>query len=253
MPISSLRRKGLLLGLALLLSGVVHADDTPRYLDDSKLHELQSVIAPPSVPGSAEDRADRAVTDRAYAAARGKDEAALAKKEEAFDAFAFARVIGPGFDAAKLPHTAELFTEVQKETAKAVKEAKNHWQRDRPCPLDACHKDPEADEKNLKKKSYGYPSGHSTRATVFAVLLGKLMPQRSDALAGYARDVGWRRVVRGVHTPQDIFAGRVFGQALAASFLANPQLQHDMDEAEKELAAAGLVEPQAEAKAAMAQ
>lgn len=253
MNTSSLRLKSALLGLTLLVSAAVHADDAPRYLDDAKLHELQTVIAPPSVPGSAEDRADRAVTDRAYAAARGKDEATLAKKEEEFDAFAFARVLGPSFDAAKLPHTAALFTEVQKETAKAVKEAKNHWQRDRPCPLDSCHKDPEADEKNLKKKSYGYPSGHSTRATVFAALLGKLMPQRTDALAGYARDVGWRRVVRGVHTPQDIYAGRVFGQALAAAFLANPALQKDMEDAEAELTAAGLTAPMGEAKAAMVQ
>ncbi|WP_266170350.1 phosphatase PAP2 family protein [Dyella subtropica] len=251
MQTTSLRLKSALLGLTLLLSGAAHADDTPHYLDDAKLHELQAIIAPPSVPGSPEDRADRAVTDRAYAAARGKDEATLAKKEEAFDVFAFSRVIGPNFDTSKLPHTATLFTEVQKETAAAVKEAKNHWQRARPCPLDACHKDPEGDEKNLKKKSYGYPSGHSTRATVFAVLLGKLMPQRTDDLAGYARDVGWRRVVRGAHTPQDIYAGRVFGQALAAAFLANPVLQKDMEEAEAELTAAGLTAPMSETKAAM--
>lgn len=234
-------RRALLCGL-LLAAGAVHADGATRYLDDTRLHQLQSVLAPPSVPGSPEDQADRAVTDQAYAH-RSDADSALSHQEESFDVFAFSRVLGPGFDAARLPRTAALFTEVQKETAKAVKEAKNHWERERPCPLDSCRKDPEGDEKDLKKKSYGYPSGHSTRATVFAILLAQALPSRADALSGYARDVGWRRVVRGVHTPQDIFAGRVFGQALAAAFLANPMLKHDLDEAAKELAGAGLAAP----------
>ncbi len=197
-------RRALLCGL-LLLAGAAHADGATRYLDDARLHQLQSVLAPPSVPGSPEDQADRAVTDQAYAHRSDADNA-LSHQEESFDVFAFARVLGPGFDAARLPRTAALFAEVQKETGKAVKEAKNHWERERPCPLDSCRKDPEGDEKDLKKKSYG----------------------------------GWRRVVRGVHTPQDIYAGRVFGQALAAAFLANPALKHDLDAAAKELKDAGL-------------
>ncbi|NII73515.1 acid phosphatase (class A) [Dyella sp. SG562] len=231
-------RRALLCGL-LLLVGAAHADGATRYLDDARLHQLQSVLAPPSVPGSPEDQADRAVTDQAYAHRSDADNA-LSHQEESFDVFAFARVLGPGFDAARLPRTAALFAEVQKETGKAVKEAKNHWERERPCPLDSCRKDPEGDEKDLKKKSYGYPSGHSTRATVFAILLAQALPGRADAVAGYARDVGWRRVVRGVHTPQDIYAGRVFGQALAAAFLANPALRRDLDAAAKELKDAGL-------------
>jgi acid phosphatase (class A) len=237
------------LGALLFLTAfAAQADSAPRYLPDTQLHQLQAVLAPPSPPGSPEDRADRAVTDQAYAG-RSESDNALSHAEEEFDVFAFARVLGPDFDAARLPRTAALFTEVQKETAKAVKEAKNHWQRERPCPLDACRKDPEGDEKNPKKKSYGYPSGHSTRATVFAILLAQALPARTDALAGYTHDVGWRRVVRGVHTPQDIYAGRVFGQALAAAFLANPALRHDLDEAAKELDTAGFATP---AKAAAA-
>lgn len=228
--------------LLLLPPLAAHADGTPRYLAETQWHQLQAVLAPPSPPGSPEDRADRAVTDQAYAG-RSESDNALSHAEEAFDVFAFARVLGPDFDATRLPRTAALFNEVQKETAKAVKEAKNRWQRERPCPLDACRKDPEGDEKDAKKKSYSYPSGHSTRATVFAILLAQALPARADALAAYARDVGWRRVVRGVHTPQDIYAGRVFGQALAAAFLADPALRRDLDEAARELTAAGFAAP----------
>lgn len=224
--------------LLLVVAAAAHADGTPHYLDSAQLHELQTVLAAPSVPGSAEDRADRGVTDRVYAH-RSKKDNAQAHAEDEFNVFNFSHVLGPGFDAARLPRTAALFTEVQKETAKAVSEAKKHWQRARPCPLDSCRKDPEDDERDLKKRSFGYPSGHTTRATVFAVLLSKALPARTDTLIGYSREVGWRRVIRGVHSPQDIYAGRVFGQALAAAFLANPALQHDLDEAAQELAQAG--------------
>jgi len=47
--------------------------------------------------------------------------------------------------------------------------------------------------------------------------------------------------VKGVHTLQDIYAGRQFGQALATDMLASPALQHDLAAAREELRAAGLV------------
>jgi len=93
----------------------------------------------------------------------------------------------------------------------------------------------------LAKKSFGYPSGHSSRATVDAILLAQLFPQDADALMQHARDIGWRRVVKGVHTLQDIYAGRQFGQALATDMLASPAMQHDLAAAREELRSAGLV------------
>lgn len=45
--------------------------------------------------------------------------------------------------------------------------------------------------------------------------------------------------MRGVHTPQDIFAGRVLGQALGRDFLSSPAMRHDMEAAARELEAAG--------------
>lgn len=61
-----------------------------------------------------------------------------------------------------------------------------------------------------------------------AILLAQLFPQDADALMQHARDIGWRRVVKGVHTLQDIYAGRGFGTALATDMLASPTLQHDL-------------------------
>ena len=228
------------LGLSILNVG--NARTPERYLDDAQLHAVVAVLPAPSALGTAEDIADRTVTFQAYTT-RTAEQAALAKQEEDFEVFSFAAVLGPGFTAQRLPSTAALFAEVKKETNRAKNEAKQTWQRQRPCPVNSCQWDPEGDAADWKNRDYGYPSGHSTRATVFALLLGQLLPQRAAALDRYAREVGWRRVVRGVHTPQDIYAGRVLGHALARSFLANPAFRRDMQAAARELAAAGLDPP----------
>lgn len=222
------------LGCATAIARDSHPANT--YLSDTQVNSALAMLPPPSTPGSAEDLADRAATDRAFAQ-RSEADFNAAMQEEKFDAFAFASVIGPGFDASKLPHVAALFKEAEHETKEAVEASKNHWKRLRPCPpASACAANPE----QAKKKSFGYPSGHSSRATVDAILLAQLFPRDSDALMQHARDIGWRRVVKGVHTLQDIYAGRMFGQALASSMLASPAMQHDLAAAMAELRAAGL-------------
>lgn len=213
-----------------------HADATHAYLSQTQIQQVMAILPPPSPPGTAEDQADRAATDQAFAA-RSTADFNAALQEEKFDAFAFAAVIGPGFQAQRLPHVAALFKEAEAETKDAVDQSKDHWMRLRPCPPESdCAKHPE----EAKKKSYGYPSGHSSRATVDALLLAQLFPQDADALLQHSRDIGWRRVVKGVHTLQDIYGGRVFGQALATAMLASPAMQHDLAAARAELQAAGL-------------
>lgn len=224
------------LGLSMLNIG--NARSAQHYLSDAQLHGAVAVLPAPSAMGSAEDNADRTVTFQAYTT-RTAEQAALSKQEEEFGIFSFAAVLGPDFTEQRLPATAALFAEVKKETNAAKNEAKQAWQRERPCPVNSCQWDPEGDAADWKNRDYGYPSGHSTRATVFALLLGHLLPQRAAALDRYARDVGWHRVVRGVHTPQDVFAGRVLGQALVRDFLSSSVIQADLDAAARELDAAG--------------
>lgn len=228
-----------LLTLLLIVPSLAAASDNHAagtYLSDAQVSAVMAALPAPSAPGSAEDKADYAATDRAYAA-RSAADFEQARREEKFNAFDFAPVIGKGFQADKLPHVAALFKEAEQETKAAVDLSKNHWKRPRPCPPDSeCASDPE----KAARKSFGYPSGHSSRATVDAVLLAQLFPQDADALMQHARDIGWRRVVKGVHTLQDIYAGREFGQALATGMLASPAMQHDLAAARDELRAAGL-------------
>jgi acid phosphatase (class A) len=90
----------------------------------------------------------------------------------------------------------------------------------------------------IREPSYGYPSGHSTRGTVYSLVLAELFPERKDAILAVGRTIGWDRVLLGVHFPTDIYAGRVLGQAVFRELMASPAFQHDLAEAKTEAQAA---------------
>lgn len=63
-----------------------------------------------------------------------------------------------------------------------------------------------------------FPSGHTSRAFVFAVLLGLHVRRRFPLLILYAILVGWARIYEGVHYPSDILGGAAVGIAFAFLF-----------------------------------
>jgi len=60
-----------------------------------------------------------------------------------------------------------------------------------------------------------YPSGHAIRATVYARLLGEIFPDQKDALIELGQQIGYGRVIAGVHFPIDVIAGQKLGHAYA--------------------------------------
>ena len=60
-----------------------------------------------------------------------------------------------------------------------------------------------------------YPSGHAIRATVYARLLSEIFPEHRDALTELGLQVGYGRVIAGVHYPMDITSGQKLGNAYA--------------------------------------
>jgi acid phosphatase (class A) len=199
---------------------------TPAVIDATHL-----VPAPPA-RGSAEDNLDfdntlavhRAATPGAIAQADGEGKLTI---------FHFTPAIGEWFGAGRLPQTETLFKQVEAEAKGVTDDAKNYFKRPRPYhiapdlfPHSIEHEDP---------THYSYPSGHSTRGTVFALLLAELFPAKREALIAKGRETGWLRVQGGVHYPLDIFGGRVLGQALARAFLANPAFQRDLAAARAEI------------------
>lgn len=67
-----------------------------------------------------------------------------------------------------------------------------------------------------------YPSGHATRAIVYARLLAEIFPSRREPLLELARQIGYGRVVAGVHYPTDVLAGQRLGDAYADVIIGQP-------------------------------
>src|SRR6202012_6008767 len=99
------------------------------------------------------------------------------------------------FELSKLPKTAALLKKVKAEIGECINVPKDHFKRTRPYLIDT----------NLSlgkpEPSFSYPSGHSTRGTVYAMVLAEIYPDKTDALIAMGQTIGWDRVLIGKHFP----------------------------------------------------
>ena len=201
-----------------------------------------TLLCPPPLPGSAEEAADLA-TVRSVFQSKTAAENATAMKDSGLSFSLFALAIGAGFDLDKLPKTGALLKKVKQEIAAPINTAKEHFKRLRPYQLD----------QNLNvgtpESSFGYPSGHSTRGTVYALVIAELFPEKRDTIMAIGRQIGWDRVVLARHYPTDIYAGRVLGQAIVRELRVSSAFQYDLAEAKAEIGAARRAAVPAEATA----
>jgi acid phosphatase (class A) len=190
------------------------------------------ILCAPPLPSSAEQIADMGAVVAVHKQCTS-NEAAVAFSEKKFSIFNFTPAIGEFFKAGKLPKTEAFFERVQGEADAATGEAKKYWKRPRPYTVD-----PTLAAGKLET-SFGYPSGHSTEATVLALVLCELFPLKSDSIMAIARDIGWHRVQIARHYPTDIYAGRVYAQAIVRELKLNPEFQKDLEAVKQEIAAGG--------------
>jgi acid phosphatase (class A) len=199
----------------------------PRYLANTNL-ALQ-LLPWPAEAGSAEQAADLGETIVAHQGWTGCTEH-FAGPEKKLCIFAFASSIGPFFQTNRFPKTEAFFQRVQKETDEVTATGKAFWRRPRPYQVET-----NLLRGDLEKGAGSYPSGHSTRATVCALLLAELFPEHRASILEEGREIGWERVVLGKHYPSDIYAGRVLGQAIVGEMKANRAFRRDFDQARIEI------------------
>ena len=192
-----------------------------------------ALLAPPPLLNSPEQAADLAETISVHKH-RTEAEETAAKSEQKFSVFAFASAIGPVFQPGKLPKTEAFLQSVLDDSESVTDNAKNYWKRPRPYVTDPKL----AKGADDLEKSFSYPSGHSTRGTVFALVLADLFPDKQDAILATGRDIGWHRVELARHYPTDIYAGRVLARAIVRDMKMNPHFQQDFADAKNEIAAA---------------
>jgi acid phosphatase (class A) len=219
----------------LLLSSSILADDmqssSPKYLPKTALDAVQLLPAPP-VAGSDEAKAELdllvAVQEK-----RSEGQVARCRSEQRVTMTAFTRVMGPWFTAEKLPHLDRLIKDADHDGGFFAGAAKAYFARPRPAAEDTRIQIAVENE-----KTFAYPSGHAVRGILFALILAELAPQQKEALIARGQEIGWDRVIAGMHHPSDIAAGRVIGTAVARALLANCSFQKDLAIARAELAEA---------------
>jgi len=198
-----------------------------------------ALLPPPPPAGSGEEAADLAASRAAFQA-RTPEETERAKKDYGLAFSLFEPAIGPLFRDGKIPKTQELLTKVKAQIGTIIDAPKDFYKRKRPYMVDPqlVLGDPEP--------SFSYPSGHSTRGTVYALILAEIFPEKSEPILQIGRDIGWDRVLIGKHFLTDIQAGRVLAKAIVQELLADPEFRRDLAEAKAEAQAA--VNPQVPAE-----
>jgi acid phosphatase (class A) len=217
----------LVLALALLFANATSLLGQGAYITTNSLDSV-SLLPPAPARGSAEEVADLASV-RAVFNGRTEAEKARAIKDSGLAFSLFQPAVGATFDLDKLPKTKALLEKVKKEIGPVIDAPKNHFKRLRPYQID--------DHLVLgtPEPSFSYPSGHSTRGTVYSLVVAELFPEKKEAVLAIGCDIGWDRVLIGKHFPTDVYAGRVLGYAILKELHSNTLFQHDLEQAMAEI------------------
>ena len=194
--------------------------------DNSSL--LMAIPAPPGT-GSEAEKAD---VDGVLAMQNNASPETLAHAEQTveFTIFSFSEVLGPDFTAETRPKTSEFFARLETTANQQKNFLKNFYHRIRP------YRAFPDQIKALVTKEDGcsYPSGHSTRAWLYALVLGALdQTHRSDYLS-LAMQVCQDRVIGGMHYPSDVLESRVLAEKIFRDLLENKAFMTDLSKLHEE-------------------
>jgi acid phosphatase (class A) len=225
-------RKLSIASLLLLVAAVTEAAEKKfHYLQPNSIRVTRLLPAPPSV-GSDEyiSEIDQIL---AIQATRTAAQIQRCKAEETLSLAVFATVMPDFCTVEKMPKLSKLLKAAVDDAKYFGEIAKSAYQRKRPF-----REDPRIQPLSSGDTEFAYPSGHATRGILFATILAQLEPGRGEKLLERGREIGWDRVIEGVHHPSDIAAGRVMGQAISQALFQSPAFQADLKEVKEEYGAA---------------
>jgi acid phosphatase (class A) len=215
------------LALALLFANATSLLGQGAYITTNSFDSVL-LLPPAPIHGSAEEVADLASV-RAVFNGRTEAQKSRAIKSSGLAFALFQPAVGAAFELDTLPKTKALLEKVKREIGPVIDASKNHFKRLRPYQLD--------DHLVLgaAEPSFSYPSGHSTRGTVYSLVIAELFPEKKEAIFEIGRDIGWDRVLIGKHFPTDVYAGRVLGYAIVRELHSSTLFQHDLEQAMTEI------------------
>ncbi len=138
--------------------------------------------------------------------------------------------VNPNLTRRNNPQLYHLLDRVEEVVYETNKKVKIYWNKKRPYIVD----------KRIKalipsSGSPSYPSFHVCDSYVLAYILGMLLPEQREQFLKRAAEISQRRVLVGLHFPQDVEGGRQLALLIIGGLLQNDDFQKDLELAREEL------------------
>lgn len=212
-----------LLLFLILASPFLHAERTGWSLPP--VEGFLGIVVPPPAADTPAGKADLDAVI-GMQARRTPAEISHAEKSVGFTVFTFAEVRGEGFTAASYPKTDAFFRKLEDTVNGPKNYIKDIFRRERP------YKAFPDQVKALVtiEGNYSYPSGHSLRSWLAALVMGNLDPARRADYLACAMQVNLDRIIGGMHYLTDTVAGRALAEAVYADLMADPGFKADLEQ-----------------------
>jgi acid phosphatase (class A) len=230
--------KRTLLGAALVIATLAYpaARAESGYLAGREVDYHTFLSGPPAVD-SLWDRADQGLVEAYQAVDADRWQAADLDQNELYPRFAEA--FGRPIDKKTSPALIALLDRAVIDAEATALPAKDHFHRPRPFQRlqlqRVCDKSSPPKPEAHPTSGSSYPSGHSMRGWMVAMILARVAPDRSEALMARAQEYEESRLVCGMHFPSDIEAGHEVAVAVVAHLDASNEFRADLNKARKEV------------------
>jgi acid phosphatase (class A) len=230
-------QRGLALGLALAIATLAqqptHAET--GYLAGQEV-DFHTFLSGPPVPDSLWDRSEQGLVETLQAVDDTRWQNAKLDSDELYPRFSDA--FGRPIDKKTSPALVALLDRAIQDAESTASAAKNYFHRPRPFQRlqlqRICEKPTAPKPEDHPTRGTSYPSGHSTRGWMVAMILARVAPDRSDALMMRAEEYEESRLVCGMHFPSDVEAGHEVAIAVVSHLDASKDFQADLAKARKE-------------------
>ena len=231
---------GQVLGLAFSLPAAAAPDASHGYVEPPVLTAQVERFGAAPVPGSPEDLADKAASER-YRTLENTDRWFLAtthaEMRPPLGLRHFDCALGYRVEPEKAPALTRLYSRLLHDADGLAEQIKARSPRPRPVgdepQRSACQRLTEAG-----RASSSYPSGSASLATAYGEALALLVPEKAQAVREAARQVALSRLVCAMHYPSDVAVGTEVGKTAFDLAAQTPEFAQDLAAARLELAEA---------------
>lgn len=136
------------------------------------------------------------------------------------------------------PQLCKLLSKALQTADKICDDVKSYYGRRRP--FDRLNEqlltDGEEENAASLKKNGSYPSGHTNRSWVCALILAEINPDNAEAIYSCGMEYGESRVIVGAHWQSDVDAGRIAGSIAYSRLQTSNEFREQMERAKAEFA-----------------